>query len=802
MYTCDQHGCSYRETNLRLYTKHLRRHEQAGTPITLSCPKCQKRLPHSRAWSRHLRVHEIQEQKNAGNSDVCEDAQSEGSVPQNACREDSAECLGEEHDVEMHSPVGERKEQRTCGSVTEFILKLRARNVPQDVCDEVVGEMKAFASQVVSECSKSLQASCTSAHPNVDAKSLPSVAALYAADQRWKQDRTARRDLLMIEPDTVVLGHSADGKAQSLQFVPVTKQLEALLADPSFKEQIVRSLRKDSSRKEGQYSDVMDGTAHSGRDRGIGLIFYYDEFQVSCPVGNKTKKYDIGGIYFAVANMPRRSRQSDVHLAMLFHKSYVKKYSWETILQPLLDDVKELEEVGVNFSMGSEVNNLKGFIELFVGDNLALHQVAGYFCSFRGTQLLCRFCHATHEDMQSKFHEGEFVQRTKESYESELKIVEEEGHTQEVRRIFGINRRCPLNDLSSFHCAEQMPVDASHDLFEGIVLYTLNCVLTSLLAHRLLDAVGIDRMVAQFPYHATDINKPQSPCFKGLRVEVKETCSEAWTFVRLLPLMVKAVWQGSEPYPEMLCTNMSIVSGLVEIVQIIMANVVMDEDVEALQIKIQDWLSLFRATFPESSIRPKMHYLLHYPSQIRKHGPPSKYCTIRFESKHQELKGFLRSSKNRRNVCKTMANKHQLKACVERGLHNIRPRICDIVECEARGAEHMGFEEHAWARRIVYDGTRYSRGDVLVMSTSPSTACFVKIEYIAIQPDEEECNLFCVMCRESHFEESLQAFRVSFDGPQVSVRISDLADHHPLGIYRVSNEHFVVMRYTIPHKLS
>ena len=49
--------------------------------------------------------------------------------------------------------------------------------------------------------------------------------------------------------------------------------------------------------------------------------------------------------------------------------------------------------------------------------------------------------------------------------------------------------------------------------------------------------------------------------------------------------------------PETLQTVMKTISGLIEIVQIIMANVVMDQDVVALQIKIQDWLSLFRATF-------------------------------------------------------------------------------------------------------------------------------------------------------------------------------------------------------------
>ena len=86
-------------------------------------------------------------------------------------------------------------------------------------------------------------------------------------------------------------------------------------------------------------------------------------------------------------------------------------------------------------------------------------------------------------------------------------------------------------------------------------------------------------------------------------------------------------------------------------------------DLTMLEDTVQKWLVNFHQMFPNFVMKPKFHYLLHYADCIRMHGPPVKYATIRFEAKHAELKKHLKSSKNTRNVCKTMAESYQLAIC-------------------------------------------------------------------------------------------------------------------------------------------
>ena len=64
--------------------------------------------------------------------------------------------------------------------------------------------------------------------------------------------------------------------------------------------------------------------------------------------------------------------------------------------------------------------------------------------------------------------------------------------------------------------------------------------------------------------------------------------------------------------------------------------------------------------FPESSLKAKHHYLLHYPGLILHFGPLIRLWTLRFESKHCYFKQCARKLRNFRNVCSSLAERHQL----------------------------------------------------------------------------------------------------------------------------------------------
>ena len=232
-----------------------------------------------------------------------------------------------------------------------------------------------------------------------------------------------------------------------------------------------------------------------------------------------------------------------------------------------------------------------------------------------------------------------------------------------------------------------------------------------------------------------------------------------------------------------------------------MSNAISEEDLRDLTRLIEDWLGSFKKVFPEFELKPEMHYLIHYPSQVRKHGPPSKFATIRFEAKHQELKNFIRASRNRKNVCLTMAKRHQLKMCVSAATYEKETAIEKYVACDVSLPQETDFwpgtKATKPARRVVYQGQEYSAGDVVVVKTGNGTASLRKIEYVLLDFAADQCRLVCSSFASSQYDSSLLAFRVEQGRRLESVRLEDLADHHPLGIYHVHNSFFVVLKYNI-----
>ena len=81
-----------------------------------------------------------------------------------------------------------------------------------------------------------------------------------------------------------------------------------------------------------------------------------------------------------------------------------------------------------------------------------------------------------------------------------------------------------------------------------------------------------------------------------------------------------------------------------------------------LGILIQEYLTLFQTLYPATTLKPKHHYMIHYPSEISMFGPLIYSWTMRQESKLSFAKRVSYLS-NYKNVSKTVANRHQYWLC-------------------------------------------------------------------------------------------------------------------------------------------
>ena len=62
--------------------------------------------------------------------------------------------------------------------------------------------------------------------------------------------------------------------------------------------------------------------------------------------------------------------------------------------------------------------------------------------------------------------------------------------------------------------------------------------------------------------------------------------------------------------------------------------------------------------FSDQELKPKAHFLQYYPKMIEKFGSLIK--TLRFEAKHCYFKTAFYGNKNRKDICLTLAKRHQM----------------------------------------------------------------------------------------------------------------------------------------------
>ena len=99
---------------------------------------------------------------------------------------------------------------------------------------------------------------------------------------------------------------------------------------------------------------------------------------------------------------------------------------------------------------------------------------------------------------------------------------------------------------------------------------------------------------------------------------------------------------------------------LQQIVEIVTSHELVSSNIAVLDMLIKDYLDGRTSQFPSKSLRPKHHYMAHYPQLMFIFGPLIHVWTMRFESKHSYFKECIRRVKNFKNVTKTLSHKHQL----------------------------------------------------------------------------------------------------------------------------------------------
>lgn len=602
-----------------------------------------------------------------------------------------------------------------------------------------------------------------------------------------------------VEPVSLNLGRNANNDLCSFFYIPLLKTIENLV---SVDDNLAKVLNPEPIFDQPQ---LLKGYTESRHYRNsqivepwIRIILYFDEFEVVNPIGAHRGKYKVAAIYFSIDNfgLQENSGCDSIYLLLLCPSKDFTHENLPNLIGPLCEDLHTLQDHGIN--VGN--HNLKGSVIFVAGDNLGSHFLGGFYESFGPlVKRPCRFCLCRNENMQTEFDASKFVSRTKENYKRQVELVQADPS---LCNQYGLKADSPLNKLPLFHVTSGLPADCMHDMLEGVVPYEMGLCLTELCQAGYFTTEYLNRRIMSFPYGSLDgRNKPVECRVSGRVINVKQNASRNWCLLRLLPLLIGHLIPVGNCFWELLLN-------LKQCLDIILAPVITCNVAVGLGHLVQENLQLFRHLFPDSRIKPKQHFMLHYPEQILNFGPLRSTWTMRFEAKHLYMKRILQSAKNFKNPCKTLAIKHELRmACLSIGvsLSNFEYVVPECLPVEILSfPEDIGDQlrtlkitsqvlqtcQHISIRNITY-----KIGMFVMLEFQNEEPVFGCISEIIVHNNSA---VFVSVVNKSEFCEHLSAYEVTAT-PTRSVKLqTELASFYPLTCYKVSERSYVVLKYFVP----
>lgn len=587
---------------------------------------------------------------------------------------------------------------------------------------------------------------------------------------------------------------------KTVVYVPIQSMLTKLLN----KSEILDKAMAENLHASNEFTSYADGehfkenTLLSGDEFTIALILYVDDFEVANPLGTSKLKHKMCAVYWTIANLPAkyRSTLNCIQLGLLCNTTTIKQCGYRKVLEPLINDLATLEKHGVFVEkLGASI---KGTVSFVVADNLAAHSLAGFQESFT-VQKFCRFCMASKSDIQQNDAcSGVFQIRDQINHDRHVQDVLKDPQFCQNTGVKGV---CPLTEkLEHFHVVKGYPPDILHDVLEGIVPVELSLCLSELISQKFFSLDEVNQAIKTFDYSFSDKTDQPQTISKGFSAKgtIGGNGHENWSLIRLLPFLIgHRVPKGVRAW--------DILMLLKDIVELVVMPKHTEETLCFLDSKLQEHRELLQATFPSFRLRPKHHYVEHYPQLIRKFGPLTDVWTIRFEGKHKFFKRAIREAQNFKNVALTLAMKHQkaisyyldcnsfFRPTVE--LTKVSKVLVSSYSIDVQRALPQSISAPGSvlvASSVCIDGIKYNVDMILCIGSCSGLPAFGQITHIIASNTE-----IMFVCRKmtAWYEEHIRSYELCHSlGSFCVTKWSDLTDVFPLCAYKIQGKLMVTLK--------
>uniref|UniRef100_A0A8D8B8P3 (northern house mosquito) hypothetical protein n=1 Tax=Culex pipiens TaxID=7175 RepID=A0A8D8B8P3_CULPI len=468
----------------------------------------------------------------------------------------------------------------------------------------------------------------------------------------------------------------------------------------------IQKLKNDAS---GKISNYIQGKSWETKESELDpekqylpIILYNDDFEPDNPLGAHKGKNAQCAFYLSCPVIPKRFRAKLSSLIpAMFIKSKLKKVNPELLFNRLVENLIELQTTGIDIVVKNRIIKIYPVLCAFTGDNLSLNYIGGFTTGFNSTHF-CRVCTSTKNETQGMTIENKNTLRDHHQY---LRDIERDP------KETGINFKCPFISIPTFNVIHAMTFDPMHDFGEGICPFAVALGLRDIIAnHDFIDLQILNQRKDLFDYGMYQINNLSEAITQShLRDEgLKMSSCEMFTFLEFLPMMIGDLIEENNPHWKYLLL-------LRRIVLFTFKSSFSLDEINTLQNMIQEHHTTFIRLF-DRPLKPKMHFLLHYPSAILQNGPLENTDCRRFESKNRDIKQYSRANFNRRNLSKSIGIKESYKIAFhsfivyqEHEFHLLRPKNVKVELLETTiGLNYEPDDVCRVSRNGFFDNIRFS----------------------------------------------------------------------------------------------
>ena len=494
----------------------------------------------------------------------------------------------------------------------------------------------------------------------------------------------------------------------------------------------------------------------------LPLIIFHDDLETRSAMGAHAGVNKFGATYVSLACLPPNMAS---HLDCILCHSLVysddKKYTKNAkVFSKLIEEANFLRNTGIFINIENTIKNIKFDEILIVGDNLGANGISGFVESFQANYY-CRICKVSSEEAKTLMKEKENLLRTRSNYESDLE-------KKDLSKT-GIKEECAFHQIEDFHITENQSVDMMHDFLEGVCTYDLHAIITEFIFIKKYFTLEIlNARIRSFNY-GSNTNKPPEILLNRLKgnLTLKMSAAEMLCFVRYFGLII------GDLIPE-LDEHWKLFKYLRQILDILLSPRIVKSHIKCLENLIEKHHQLYVQLF--GFLKPKYHFLIHYPRILKQNGPCVLFWSMRFESFHRKIKAIVQATASSKNLLKTIAIKQGLMMCELFNTTAIEDDIKlssrDDSNCEAKTYFDTFTNNAEYYNQIEIWNILYKVGSFIIVNIEESEKQFGEI--IKIIKVNNDIYFHINIFQEITFDEHYHAYVVENSKKTEYLKLSEL----------------------------